>query len=107
MRKVNLAMASEAIKDIIEAVIRERLSSDVVHKVVVTSDEDADGDAVLRVAVVLEGKHSDLDREKVVGLIRHLRSKLEDSEDRAAAQAFPILSFMSKNEAKSLHLEAV
>jgi len=106
MRKVHLAMASEAIKDIIEAVIRERLSSDVVHKVVVTSDEDADGDAVLRVAVVLEGKHSDLDREKMVGLVRHLRSKLEDSEDRDA-QAFPILSFMSKNEAKSLHLEAV
>jgi hypothetical protein len=100
-------MASEAIKDLIEAVIRERLSSAAIHKVVVTSDEDADGDAVLRVAVILEGKHSDLDRDKVVGLIRHLRSKLGDSEDHAAAHAFPILSFMSKNEAKSLRLETV
>jgi len=70
---------------------------------VVTEDEDADGDAVLRVTIVFEGKPEALDREKLVGLVRHMRSQLIDTLN---SEAFPILSFMSKNEAKTLHLEA-
>ena len=91
-----------AIEKVIYNLLCERFSKEAISKVVVKPDHDSDGDPVLRVVVVLEvNKKVALDSRKMVGLVRHIRSKL-DSEK---FDEFPMVSFVSKKEAGKL-LEA-
>ena len=97
-------MQTENLRSLIEEVLQERFPATRVHTVLVKFDVDSDGDKVLDITVVLEEGPERLDREKLVGFVRHLRSKLVG----AHRDEFPLLSFVSKTEAKKLlKLEAV
>lgn len=86
----------EAINKVIYDIVCERFTKEAINKVVVKSDHDSDGDPVLRVVIVLEANNNvALDSRKMVGLVRHIRSKLEDEK----LNDFPVVSFVSKKEA--------
>ena len=94
-----LKMAKETIYDL----LCERFSKEAINSVVVKSDRDSDGDRVLRIIVVLEVNHRKLiDGRKMVGLVRHIRTKLDETQ---SIDDFPMISFVSKKEAGKL-LEA-
>ena len=85
-----------AIRDI----VRDTLADDFDHirivDVRVSEDVDSDGDDVLRIDIIFEGDPEDLDAVKLSGAIRHLRPRLSELDEFA----FPILSFISKQDAQ-------
>ncbi len=82
----------------IERIVRDRLSASVIDSVDVKSDVDSEGDPILRVTIVFDQTEQGLDQNRVVGLVRHIRSNLEgEGGDR-----FPLISFIAKNEAAKL-----
>jgi hypothetical protein len=82
------------------SILRERFSDEAIFSVTATEDVDEDGVAVLLLRVVLNV--SSLDAKKASGLVRHLRSRLAEVGD----ERFPILSFLSKSDAKAMTPEA-
>lgn len=89
------------VKAIVERVVREQLGDAEIASVRVAEDIDFNGDAILRVTVLLT-KNELLDPSKTAGLVRHLRHGLRSiGEER-----FPIVSYVSKADAKSLPAEA-
>lgn len=91
---------TEDIKQIIEGVVRERLTDTRIVDVQVTEDEDCDGDTVYRVNVIFDG--GPLDAHKTAGLVRHTRARLSKSN----AFRFPIFRFISQADAKKLRAAA-
>jgi hypothetical protein len=89
------------ITTLIESIIRERFSEAAIDHVEIAEEKDFDGDPILRVVVVYDGKHI-LDAKKTSGLVRHIRHKLVASRE----SVFPILSFMSKSEAAEMKAAA-
>lgn len=83
---------------IVEEVLSECFPGTRVHQVLVEPDLDQDGDPVLRITVVLEGAPEDLARDRLVGFVRHLKSRLI----KADIEEFPLVSFVSRNEARAL-----
>ena len=68
----------------------------------VTEDEDSDGNATLRIRVVVDYDDETLDPEQMMGLLRALPARLaSQGEDR-----YPVLSFISKPDADRIGLEA-
>jgi hypothetical protein len=98
-----MEIAMEATEKIVHDLVCERFSESAINKVIVRDDVDSDGDPVLRIVIVLElNSAASLDAKKMVGLVRHLRSRFErDGLD----DIFPMISFVSKKEAGQL-LEA-
>jgi len=86
--------------DTIRNVVRDTLSNDFDHiriiDVRVCDDVDSDGSDVLRIDIIFEGDPKDLDAMKLSGAIRQLRPKLGELDEFA----FPILSFISKVDAR-------
>ena len=86
--------------DEVTKVVKKVLAKDfrdvVVEEVRVFEDLDTDGDEILRVYVVFDGKPNDLDAGKLSGLVRHVRPELEKIKE----EAFPLFSFISKREWK-------
>ncbi len=93
---------SDDLNAAIEAVVRERLAEANVQNVVVTEDQDVDGDRIYRVLVIYDGQTGKLDAHRTSGLARHLRSKLE----RYEAFTHPVFRFVSHADAKKLKPEA-
>lgn len=89
---------SDDIKAIIESVVRERLDGTQIQNVIITEDVDYEGDRVFRVMVVFDPAKGKLDSQRISGLARHLRSKLEESD----AFSHPIFRFISQSDAKKL-----
>ncbi|MFN3536452.1 MAG: hypothetical protein ACK4Y4_03300 [Brevundimonas sp.] len=89
------------ISKLIESVVRDRFGDGVISSVRVTEDTDHDGDRIFAVTVVFEGK-GPLDDEKTATVIRHIRHKLREHRE----ETFPIISFMSKNDAAGISAEA-
>ncbi len=83
----------------IKRVLADRFPDAAIDRVIVKPDVDSDGDAVLRVTVVLASEVARLNSDRLVGIVRHLRSELQGSE-------FPMLSFVTRKEAAQLKLEA-
>jgi hypothetical protein len=75
--------------------VREHLGSEHIDTVFVRADWDADGDEILRVTLVIKPSRRQISRQKLVGLISHIRDRLEQQE----VKHFPVLSFVSKKEA--------
>lgn len=94
-------MQARTVENVVRSVLTDRFPDAKVAKIAIRSDVDNDGDDILRVIVVLEGVPSQLDKKALVGFVRHLRSRLEEVNH----EEFPILSFISKSEAKNLDLE--
>ena len=100
---VDMAMQIDDIEAAVRAVIADRLPAAKIVKVAVRSDIDSDDDdGIIRVVVVLEDAPSKLDKRALLGFVRHLRTRLEEVH----REEFPILSFVSKNDAKQLDIEA-
>ena len=88
-------MDPSALKSLLQEVIKRRLPNASIIDVKVERTLDFEGEEVLEVTVIFEAK-SDLDSERVAGLIRHLRPRLEEHGERS----FPIMSFVSRKEAE-------
>lgn len=90
------------IKQIIEAVVRERLADARILNVEIDEDEDFEGDTVYRVTVVYDHASGLVDADKASGLARHTRSKLGELN----VFNFPIFRFVSQSDAKKLKAAA-
>ena len=80
---------------IVKPVLEAQLAPAQIVNVFVTEDDDADGEPILNITVVFEAEDNRLDPKQVLGLIRHLRGPLNES----GSDRFPILSFMTSEEA--------
>lgn len=93
-------MRDHAAEDVIRTVFGEEFPDARVDRVIARAEVDRDGDRVVRVYIVLNDGGAPLDRGALVGFVRHLKSRLAD-------EAFPIVSFVARNEAAKLKLEPV
>lgn len=89
---------SDELVTLIRGLLAERLGEAVVKDVRVRRDQDADGDDILRVTVLVELNGDRVPAEQTRGLIRVARAGLADLGE----EAFPIFSFMTPTEAKEL-----
>lgn len=89
--------------ELVETVVRRQFSDAVIHAVAVKPDVDHDGDAILRVTVVVEDGIERLDPEKVLDTSGNLWSELGE----AGIESFPIVSYVTKADAARLNLEPV
>lgn len=90
---------NKALTEIVEAVIRRQFSDAVIDTVAVKPDVDHDGDAILRVTVVVQDGIERLDPAKVVDASGSVWSALGE----AGIESFPIVSYMTKSDAATLH----
>lgn len=88
---------SAEIEGLISRIVAQQLSGAAVETVSVRQEIDDDGDDILRIVIVLDRKPSVADQAKMLGLVRHLRSGLAE----AASRSFPLLSFVSKQDART------
>lgn len=90
----------------VRKMVKDTLSADFesvrIIEVEVTDDFDSDGDEVLRIDVVFEGRPRDLDARVMSGAVRQLRPKLEKMHELA----FPLLSFISQADARRRRVAA-
>ncbi len=91
------------LENVVTNVLNTLFPGTTIHKVLVKPGVDYDGDEVLRITVILDEGPERLDKDALVGLARHLRSRLAEVDH----EEFPIVSFVSRNEAKKLKLESV
>lgn len=97
-------MVSDAIKDAIAEVVRNRFGGAKITSINVTGAEDSDGDPIFKILIVFEtapGKET-LDGQEMSGLVRHLMGRFAEMD----VGEFPLVSFVSKNDAAKLNLEA-
>ena len=88
-------MEIEEIRTIIEKLFRELLPREKLVKVEIEEDEGWQGDEILNIIVVFDGKR--LNAKKTVELTCRARKKIEEDEDR-----FPMFGFVVKEEAGEL-----
>ena len=81
-------------KQVIQAVLEEIFGDARIGDVHVALDYDKDGDEVLRVKVVFDGTQEQFDARKATSVVRHMRPRLA----AVGQQAFPIISYVSKDE---------
>lgn len=86
------------VKKIIDKVVRERLSEACITDVLIEEDEGFDGEPIYSVIVIYDDKKGRLDTKQAVGLLRNIRSCLDDDD----TLRFPIFRFVSRSDAKSL-----
>lgn len=82
------------VKEAIRRVATERLSGAQIVSVEVREDRDFDGDPIFVVKLVVDSADQKLDRKRVSGLVRHIRSELAELEE----YSFPLVSFISKTD---------
>lgn len=83
------------IKKVVANTLKADFHNVKILRVEVHQDVDSDGDDVLLISVVFEGKPKDLDATKLSGAVRNVRPKLRDIGEAA----FPLFSFVSGKEA--------
>lgn len=96
-------MDSGALTELVGAVIRQQFSDAVIHSVAVEPGVDHDGDAILRVMVVVQDGIERLDPNKMLGLVRHLRPELAE----VGIEDFPIVSYTTRADTAKLNLASV
>ncbi len=89
-------------KEIIEQVVRSRFSDGSINSIYVSDETDYDGDKVLKITIVFSKAFNSDDREKMLGLVRHIRSELVNVEDNTV---FPMVNFISYAEASKIKRE--
>ncbi len=94
-------MSGREVNEIVEAVVRERFSSNAIQSVEVSNDIDDEGDTILRIVVVLNGNLSSIDNPRILGLVRHIRSELGGADE----SGFPIVDFVSSFDAAKMRRE--
>ena len=81
--------------EFVKRVLEEQLAPARIVDLSVKEGKDADGEPILNITVVFEAENDRLDPNQVLGLIRHLREPLNE----IGSDLFPILSFMTEEEA--------
>ena len=89
---------NKALTELAETVIRRQFSDAVIHAVAVKPDVDHDGDAILRVTVVVQDGIERLEPKKVLDISGDLWSELGN----AGIESFPIVRYMTKADAARL-----
>lgn len=97
-----MSTATAAASKLIEELVRTRLKGVEIDSVRVGETEDSEGDPCLEVTVIFQAR-SALDAAKVASMLRHVRSQLSD---KLSEKRFPIISYISKADAKKLGIEA-
>jgi hypothetical protein len=85
-------MVAQNVQAALEDEIRKHLGSDVISVKATRDDDDDEDDDVLWVTVVVEQSASG--EGDMSSLVRHLRPRLSELGETA----FPVISFMSKQE---------
>lgn len=80
--------------EIVTNVLRERFDDVDIERVEIERDFDDDGDEILRIQVVFDGKEKQLDARKASSVQRYMRPKLADVSENA----FPVISYVSKSD---------
>ena len=95
-----MAKKKKSATDIIEQVLKERLSG-VDWALSVKPSLDQDGDRILLITVIIDGDWRLLDSKETIGLARRVLPKLNEiGED-----GFPIFSFVAKSELERVKAE--
>ena len=89
-------MSDRRLETIVMGLLSERFPHAKIDRVIIKSDVDDEGDKILRITVVLEASSSVLDKGNLLGFVRHLKPRLA----AANSEEFPLLSFVSKYEAR-------
>lgn len=89
---------NKALTELADTVVRRQFSNAVIHAVAVKPDVDHDGDAILRVTVMVGDGIERLDPERVADTLGRLWFELGE----AGVDSFPIVSYMSKADAAEL-----
>ncbi|MCA8906401.1 MAG: hypothetical protein KDA49_18185 [Rhodospirillaceae bacterium] len=92
-------MLDEQVKAIFRSVLEERFDDVEIVSVDIEPGFDHDGDPILNVRVIFDGKRKVVDGHKVASFWRHLRSRL-DQEGRTDVP-FPVISYIAKSEWKN------
>lgn len=95
-------MRQKTVSEIVEKVVRSQFSSDFIQSVSVDRQKGNDGEPSFKVTVIVNGQFTKADQQKMLGLVRHIRSEL--SEDHW--KEFPVVDFMSRADAMKMGLEA-
>lgn len=81
------------LEKIIRSVLQDRFDGITIDSITVVPDRDEDGEPILHVKVVFDGKNKTLDARRAASVVRHLRPKIANFED-----AFPVISYIAKSE---------
>jgi hypothetical protein len=92
----------ERLRNLVLDVLRERFEGVEVDSITIEPDVDADGDDILLVNVIFDGKHRKLDPRRAASLLRHIRPKFEEIGEKA----FPVISFIAKADMRKAKSEA-
>jgi hypothetical protein len=96
-------MSNTKLEKVVRSLLSERFPEASVERIVIRADTDQDGDKILRITVVLSSQVDKLDRDNLVGFVRHLRPKLSEVK----TNEFPVVRFVSASDAKKLKLEGL
>ena len=94
-------LSPEELGRVVEAVVADRLNETRIVHVDVADSIDSEGEPTLDVTVVYEDECGKLNVRRASALIRHLMPKLAERGERR----FPIVSFMSNSDYRSLKAE--
>ena len=87
-----------ALDQLVASVVKERLGEAKIESIRVEEDVDHAGEPILRITVVFDSSAGELDTDRLVGITRHMRSRL----DKKHTDAFPMFRFISKADAAKL-----
>ena len=90
MTKVKLDM--EQVADVVAKVLCDKFVSIKIIDVKASRDLNRDGDDILQITIVFDGKLKSADAKLVAGAARHIRPELH----KINADLFPLVSFVSK-----------
>ncbi|MDX2257409.1 MAG: hypothetical protein NW205_00680 [Hyphomicrobiaceae bacterium] len=90
------------VADAIREALRREFSKLQINEVYVAIDRDRDGEDILRVNVVYEGRFEPTDGERLASAVRKLRPVLNGIN----IALFPLLTFVSKQEYRNTTVEA-
>jgi len=95
--------AHHRVEDIVKGVLKEQFSDVTFESIEVNRDVDEDGDPILRIRIVFDGRTEPLDPRRTSGLVRHMRPRMADQ----GIEDFPILSFIAKSDLRDTRPETV
>ena len=91
-------MSQQNAESLIETIVQEKLAADKVVAVQIERGIDFDDEPVFLVRVIIDNGNKRIDPQKTTSLTRNIRSRLAELGETA----FPVFSFISKQEAGKL-----
>jgi hypothetical protein len=82
------------ISEVIKHTLSENFQTTKIVGVRTFATENAEGEGLLQIYVVIDGTPKDVDAHELSGAVRLVRPKLDEIDE----QRFPIFSFVSKKE---------